>query len=119
MISLLTSPWVQAIAAVITIFGGVLGFLRKIQSYSVPRDLVKGENIYLRGLVKYVHNLNVRSAFDEVLFVERTFNVKNQYQPRSFFVASHKSFLSKLSASNTETEAKPVTGYRTKGLVSE
>jgi predicted NACHT family NTPase len=119
MMWLITSPWVQAIAAVITIFGALLALLRKIQSLGLPRDLMEAEEIYLRGLVKYVHNLNIRSAFDESLFVERTFNVKNKYQPRSFFVASHKSFLSKLSSSSTEAAAKAAQGYRTKGLMSE
>ncbi len=32
-----TSPWVQAIAAVITIFGALLALLRKIQSLAVVR----------------------------------------------------------------------------------
>ena len=117
---LLTSPWLHFLAAVITIFTGLLAFLRHLQSRSLSPEQRAQEDEYLRGLLSYLHNLNRRATFDETLFVERTFQVKNEYQPRSFFVARHKSFFSKLPrSSGTESKKDPKEGYRTKGLQSE
>jgi hypothetical protein len=117
---LFTHPWIQALAAAVTIFSGLLALLRYIQSRSLPSENRKQENHYLEGLRTYLHHLNVHTDFDEQFFVERTFRVKNEYQPRSFFIAKHKSFLSNLTLSSiSQAPKEPIEGYHTKGLESE
>ena len=121
----LTSSWLTTAATIATLIGlllTVIQMLNSAQGRLLKREYRAGEDSYLKGLIEYIHHLNIHSSFDEQFFVEREYAVKDKYEARSFFMAKHRALFPKFSqifGSGSEQPKKKSEGYFTKNLFRE
>lgn len=119
----LTSSWFATVGTIASLIGlllTVVSMLNLAQRRLVKSEYRAGEDSYLKGLIEYIHHLNIHSSFDEQYFVERAYTVKDKYEPRSFFMARHRSVFPRFNHifGGSEAKKKPE-GYFTKNLFRE